>query len=306
MTALLASECVFWLFVPRGFPGLDWYRGAILAGALTNAVCVLLLLPVCWLLARLFRFPFQYHTRTILLLVVVVAVPCSWLAVEIKQAREERIALEAIRTIVNPRGITEDLQNDAVSFYEEYDWQLDGQGDSLPGARAPEPGWLRALLGQDVFSRVAGLSVFHSNFGDSSMEHIARFGSLQKLNLVTSGVTDTGLARLKGLTGLRALFLTCTKVTDAGLENVEGMAKLRVLDLSSTEVTDAGLKHLKDLTQLQVLSLAETKIRGTGLINLNRLTRLQRLNLRDTEIHGDGLENVRRLQQALPNCKIQL
>ena len=37
---------------------------------------------------------FQFSLRSLLVLVVVVAVPCSWLAVEMKKAREQKEAVE--------------------------------------------------------------------------------------------------------------------------------------------------------------------------------------------------------------------
>ena len=49
------------------------------------AVGLTMLLMLLWLLAALlFRWRFQYSLRSLLLLVVAVAIPCSWLAVEMK------------------------------------------------------------------------------------------------------------------------------------------------------------------------------------------------------------------------------
>ena len=43
-----------------------------------------------------FRWRFQFSIRSLLVLVVVVSVPCSWLAVEIKRARVQEAALERL------------------------------------------------------------------------------------------------------------------------------------------------------------------------------------------------------------------
>ena len=50
-----------------------------------------------WFLAALlFRRQFQFSLRSLLLLVVVVAIPCSWLATEMRAARKQRGAVEAV------------------------------------------------------------------------------------------------------------------------------------------------------------------------------------------------------------------
>ena len=62
------------------------------------AVGAALLLMLLWfLVALLFRRRFQFSLRSLMLLVVVVAIPCSWLAVARKAAREQQAAVEAIR-----------------------------------------------------------------------------------------------------------------------------------------------------------------------------------------------------------------
>ena len=65
----------------KGYPPL-------VAIAAVGAVFVLMLL--WFLIALVFRRRFQFSLRSLLLLVVVVAIPCSWLATEMKAAREQR------------------------------------------------------------------------------------------------------------------------------------------------------------------------------------------------------------------------
>ena len=55
------------------------------------AVGLSLFLMFLWFLAALiFRWPFQYGLRSLLLLVVAVAVPCSWIATERRRAGDRR------------------------------------------------------------------------------------------------------------------------------------------------------------------------------------------------------------------------
>ena len=65
------------LFLSEQFPK---GRAALIAIATVAVTIVLMLL---WLsLALLFRRRFQYSIRSLLLLTVAVAIPCSWLAVQ--------------------------------------------------------------------------------------------------------------------------------------------------------------------------------------------------------------------------------
>ena len=61
------------------------------------AVGVVLLGMFLWFgVAVVFRRRFQFSIRSLLILVIVVAVPCSWLAVEMKKARKQHESVEAI------------------------------------------------------------------------------------------------------------------------------------------------------------------------------------------------------------------
>ena len=82
-TVLLMSER--WL--PKGWTVLT----AIAAVGVTMTLMLL-----WWVLALRFRWRFQFSIRSLLVLTVAVAIPCSWLAVEMKRAREQREAVEGI------------------------------------------------------------------------------------------------------------------------------------------------------------------------------------------------------------------
>ena len=64
------------------------------------SVGVVLLLMLPWLVAALIvRWRFQFSIRSLLLLVVAVALPFSWLAVEMKKARDNKKALNEIQSV---------------------------------------------------------------------------------------------------------------------------------------------------------------------------------------------------------------
>lgn len=61
-------------------------------------VAAALLLMLLWFLATLvFRWRFRYGLRSVLYLVVAVAIPCTWLMTEMQRAKKQRETAEVIR-----------------------------------------------------------------------------------------------------------------------------------------------------------------------------------------------------------------
>jgi hypothetical protein len=81
---------------------------------------------LCW---------FQYSLLTLLVLVMLCALACSWLAVKLQHAKRQR---EAVAEIVKLGGAI------------HYDWHLYGKHETN---RTPK--WLRSLLGNDLFQSVS-------------------------------------------------------------------------------------------------------------------------------------------------------
>ena len=107
----------FWFNEKKGWTGL-------IAVAVVGGAMILMLL---WLIAcLLFRWRFQFSIRSLLVLTVAVAIPCSWLGVSIREARRE---LEAAKELKHSGGY--------------FEW-------SKPSG----PGWLRNLLGDGFFQYV--------------------------------------------------------------------------------------------------------------------------------------------------------
>jgi hypothetical protein len=268
---------------------------------------VFLLLMLLWFVASvLFHCRFQFSVLSLLVLMFAVAVPCSWLATEVKRAREEAKAVEAIRSSMG------EIQ---------YDWQADANGAALPNAQPPGPAWLRGLLGADLFASVTAVhpperpptssAVLACLLGwaagyrpplwsdDSMLEHLEALPRLQRLDLGCGcgGTTDAGLKHLKGLARLQVLVLGGAKISDAGVNCLAGLAQLRFLDLRCTKISDAGLQRLGGLTQLQHVDLAGTKVTDVGLACIDGLTQLQYLNVAGTKVTDAGVGHLRALKQ---------
>ena len=316
LVVLLAVEGILLLsqhWMPKGY--------AVLI-AITSIGITMVLMLIWWLFALCFHWRFQFSLRSLLVATVAVAIPCSWMAVEMKRAREQREAVEAIRKVGR-----------SVSYDHQYNLPMSNPyATYISGAKPPGPGWLRNILGDDFFATVISVnpSIDIDNnllFSDVNLECLEAFPQLRWLFVFGTQVTDAGLERLKGLPQLQRLDLGKTKITDRGLECLEGLTQLRQLELACTNVTDAGLEHLKGLSQLQELHLGNTKVTDVGLQHLEGLSQLQSLDLNDTQITDAGLEHlkgltqlrwivlgscdkgltykgVEKLKQALPHCYI--
>ena len=332
--ALLVVEGLFWLSERFSWFGFNSHKGwtVLIAVAVVGGAMLVMLL---WFIASLLiRWQFQFSIRSLLVLVVAVAVPFSWLAVERMEAAKQGNLVEWVRK---------------SSGSVQYDYEFDASNNFLRNASPSAPSWLFELLGTDFFANIATVSLHDSEISDVDLELLARLNRLRALYLERTNVTDVGLEKLKGLTELQELWLADTQVTGVGLEHLKGLtqlhrlvfdrspvsdagldqlkrlthlqdlllnqthvtdsglmhltglAQLKGLSLDNTSVTDTGLKQLKGLTQLQVLELSDTKLTDAGLEQLTALTQLQRLSLIHNRLTDDG---VRKLRQALPNCTI--
>ena len=283
---LLAIEGLLWLserfqLFPKGY-------AVLIAVA---SVGVFMLAVFLWFAAALiFRWRFQYSIRSLLVLTVAVAIPCSWLAVEKNEARQQRAAAV----------VFERFGGNVI-----YDYMFDQHGSSLPNPKPPGPAWLRQLLGENFFTEIEELDLidngWHRQRGheikDAELEYLKGLTKLKRLFLNGTQVSDAGLKNLKGLTQLLHLWLSDTKVSDAGLEHLRGLTQLQWLSLGGTQVTDAGLEHLKGLRQLRTLDLYDTRVGDAGLEHLKKLTQLNKLDLNGTGVSDAGLEHLKGLTQ---------
>ena len=251
--ALLAVECLLWLSERFQWLPFNRHKGwtVLIAVAAVGAAFLLMLL---WFLAAvLFRRRFQFGIRSLLVLTVAVALPCSWLSWEMKKAREQKAAVAAIE------------QSGLIG----HDYEVDPSGNYLPGSCPPTPAWLQDLLGEDFFA------------------------SVSYLNLINTQPTDAQMEDLKKFDQLHFLYGFCAKLSDPQMENLRGLAQLQTLDIAATKVTDAGLKPLTTLTQLQTLNLEAIDLTDEGLKNVEGLSKLQNLYLDETKVTDAGLRILR-------------
>ena len=291
---LLAVECLLWLSNWLGWPA--WHKGYAVLTCLAAVGGAMILLLVWFGAALVFRWRFQFKIRSLLLMAVVVAIPCSWVKAEFRAAKTQQEAAEEIERAYG-------------TAY--YDYQFDSSGDSIwipAPPTSPGPPWLCKLLGEHLFANVvrvdfchgelgyAGLERFklvpffgsgrlqHTAVSDTVLEHLKRLPRLQVLNLGDTNISDTRLEFVAGLPQLQSLGLSDTTVSGAGLQRLKGLSRLEVLDLAGTKVNDAGLEHIKELTQIQQLYLSDTHISDAGLQHLRGLPEIRDLNLENNLI----------------------
>lgn len=127
----LAVECLLWLSERIGWPG--WHKGYAVLTAVASVGLAMLLMILWFIVSLMFRRRFQFSLRSLLVLVVVVALPCNWLAVEMKKARRQK-EVDGIR------------KSEGQVSYDS--------GPILPkGLVEPNgPVWLRKLFGDDFFN----------------------------------------------------------------------------------------------------------------------------------------------------------
>lgn len=330
--AILTCEALLFLSQQFQWFPFNTHKGwtVLIAMACMGAFFTLLLL--WWTAAVLFHQRFQFSIRTLLTLFVVVAVPFSWLATEIKAAKRQA-------------NVTEWMKTRHIAWH--YDWQCDADGQWVFGLNSPPvEGWLRDLLGDDFFADIVWVKVgceypsFPSGelkhlecltrikllelvgyFTDADIEHLKGLKELKYLWLNHNCITDAGLKSIEGLTALNVLILDDNQIEGPGLEYLSGLKNLRrlsvqrmpitgpgvkgiagltqldILDFRETQITDADMEHIRGLVSLRYLLLSETRLTGTGLKYLDRMTQLRVLFLNETNVGDTGIEHLRGLTQ---------
>jgi hypothetical protein len=229
---LTPDRCVLGLLAVEGFLLLsEWFhlvhKGWTVLIAIAVVAAVLLLMLLWFLAALLLRLRFQYSLSSLLLLTVVVAILCSWLATETMWARAQRAAVEALR---------------AAGGTVEYDFEvLPNNRRALP----PSPVWLRKMFGIDFFADVRSVDLAHSEITDTRLASLQALRGLQTLWLPSTAITDAGLVHLEGLSELESLDLYHTQITDAGLVHLQALHRLEWLWLYGTKVSKQGVHRLQ-------------------------------------------------------------
>jgi hypothetical protein len=202
-----------------------WFpKGWAVLIAIASVGVTMVLMLIWWLIALLFHWQFQFSLRSLLVATVAVAIPFSWLAVEMKRAREQREAVEGIRKL----GGTIYYHYQASFLPDANDESNDVSGPLsndvsatfiIEQADPPGPEWLRGAFGIDYVAEVVYVKV--RLLTDDEMQYLQALPQIHSLVLNDSNVTDAGLHHLVGLTQLHELELRNTKITDDGIRYLQ-------------------------------------------------------------------------------------
>ena len=132
MIGLLVAECLLWLSERFRWFSFNTHKGWTVLIVVAFVGLALLLMLLWFAAALVFRWRFQFSIRSLLVLTVAVAIPCSWYAAKMKQAREQT---ELVKEIVAWHGSV------------MYDWDIDDDREfGMLGV-------LQAILGADYLAQ---------------------------------------------------------------------------------------------------------------------------------------------------------
>jgi hypothetical protein len=229
----------------------------------------------------------QYSLRTLMIIVTLFAVACSWLAVKMRQAKVQKSAVNTI---------------ELVGGMVWYDYQETAPRTFYALATTREPKWLRRLLSDDFFNKPVKVDMrFNSSKDDDWVKAINILPSLKTLLVYGQNVTDETLDNLSDLSNLEELRLSGGLISDHGLKNLGKFPNLHRLMMDNTQITDSGLSYVKNLKHLEELSLRYNIISDAAIPDLSKLSNLKLLDVERTAITVSGWAE---LKKALPNCKV--
>lgn len=266
------------------------------------ATAILLLLFVIVAAASWFiKSKAQFSLATLLLLILIMAVPCGWLAREMSLARERQ---EITQRIESSGGL----------------WGGRAFPDKMlaPLLKRPRP-FLRTVFGDHFFCDVDHIwvhdrellqrfEVFDQLYQlecdsatDADVQHLRGLQRLARLNLKDPQITDAGLESLGTLPALNVLQANGANISGEGLRHFDRLKHIKEISLNDTPMTDVGLTHLGRLKSLETLRLEKTNVTDAALGHLHGLSELRMLMLEESKVTDQGVAS---LEKALPYCII--
>ena len=195
---LLATEAILILFLTamdaEGLGGLYCCCG-----------CRLVFYCNASLVYRCPAFPLavSIHRSVSPLLIVAVAVPCSWFTTEMKAAKEQREAVAAIQ----PSGFGVSPESGVGVRYE-----FAPTGELGLEGPPPEPGWLIRLVGMDFFHDVTLDVSFNKQTDEEASKNINGIPRLKGITFFSDNVGDDGLPRIAKFNAIQRICISPTRI----------------------------------------------------------------------------------------------
>ncbi len=221
---LLAVEGLLLLSEWFGWFAFNRHKGYSVLVTIATVAAAMLLMFVWFLAALVFRLRFQFSIRSLLVLAVVVAIPCSWLATEMKKAREQR---EAVEGIWKAGGMV------------SYDYQLDPDGGVTPFAKPRAPAWLRRIVGDDFFGHPGLVNCYPGPPSDELLPVIGQLKGVTSVYLAGLAAASEPFKAISTLPHLTTLALG-GPIDFHDLAQIPPMPEVKVLQLGEMHVTDSA------------------------------------------------------------------
>lgn len=261
----------------------DWFpKGWAVLIAIASVVAAIALMLFGHLLALLFRRRFQFSMRSLFVLTIAVAVPFSWLAVEMKGAKNQRKTVESLRKL-------------GCKVCYDYEWNS-STGNRIAGALPPGAAWLRETLRDDFFCDANFVEIRGSDF-NVELDELLKLKRLKWLSVL--GATDETLEPiLQKMSDLQYLNLWGT-FSHTQLERLNELKQLQHLSLKLSQVSEADLERLHRINYLDTLDLREMQNKVDSLKYFKRMKRLRVLDLPSGQYTDAEIEKFR---EEMPNA----
>jgi hypothetical protein len=310
VTGLLAVDVFLWL--SERFGWLAWHKGYAVLTALASIGVAMVLMLLWFAVALIFRQRFQFGIRSLMLMVVAVAVPLSWLAASIKDAKTQRSAVHAVEMA---GGET---------------WYDDGEHHCRVNGTSVQHDWATF----DFFYPISGVDLHCAdpciNWEDiiiredlavspQLLVQVANLPHLHYLNLAGTDAGDACLEPLWKLHELARLDLRCTHVTEAGVATLmEKIPNVRIswgwndVDYRRGSVGvdwSGGLYHAREEERRAIANEREIRILDLNLsfggvpdAEMQNLNQLQNHPLTCPPPVLDALQSLTTMTRPLPAC----
>jgi hypothetical protein len=169
----------------------------------------------------------RFSLRSLLILMLLFAIPCGWVA---KRMREKRLEHEAIAEMAEHGG-------HLLEYYV-----------GSPPTKSSFIVWLEGWLGEGFFTTMTKLSL-DGPMTDGGFEQVANCRSLKEIWVNNAELTANGLLPLKDLHELELIDLDNCSKTATDLEFLDGMPRLNYLGLAWFYPTEAGWERIKSLSE---------------------------------------------------------
>ena len=250
-----------------------------------------------------FRCLFQLSLRSFLILVTLASL---WTAHMLRQSRQQQEAVAKVREL-----------HGSIYLHWSRDYQVDAAGNIVGSPVAPGHPWLRRMLGDEYFDRVAWVDLSNRTVTDADLAELPKLRDLEGLNLDDTEVTTDGLVTISQMHWLRELAIGHqemrmvvarnpvsvqprtsrgpVKGNGRGVSELRRLRHLESLQLIEVPLPPDRLAFLAQMPKLECLNLWGCAVGDEDLRFVAQLSGLKRLNLSGTEVTDAGLVHVAKL-----------